>query len=246
MSIIETIHVALKEVSQIEEISDGVRVTTHCMYPSNGLVQVVVRGMGDSFVVSDEGGAIDELISSGANVTHSKQALERLAGSHGLNYSNGVLYSPNASRESLPVAILLVANAAKDVSNWLFSHTKIKRKKDFKKIVKEFLNHAFEQNKPHEAQIVGKSNKPHSFENVIVLSAGRRLVVDAVIHDANSINARVVANLDVRGAGYEKLEQRIVYDDEDSWPVGDLELLQLGAIVVPFSRSEAVFRRLAA
>ena len=30
----------LSEIATIKRVSDGVVVTTHCMYPSNGLVQV--------------------------------------------------------------------------------------------------------------------------------------------------------------------------------------------------------------
>ena len=48
-------------VAKVTPTSDGVRVTTHCMYPSNGLVQVTVRG-GESIVVSDEGGAVGEAV----------------------------------------------------------------------------------------------------------------------------------------------------------------------------------------
>ena len=34
---------SLDSIASITCTVDGVRVTTHCMYPSNGLVQVTVR-----------------------------------------------------------------------------------------------------------------------------------------------------------------------------------------------------------
>jgi hypothetical protein len=79
-----------------------------------------------------------------------------------------------------------------------------------------------------------------------VMANVRRLIVDPAVHDISSINARVVANLDVRAVNDPLLEQRIIYDDEEHWTPADLNLLQVGATVVPFSRSSEVIRRLAA
>jgi hypothetical protein len=95
-----------------------------------------------------------------------------------------------------------------------------------------------------EEILVGKSNKAHKFENLIHLPNGRRLIVDPVIQDMSSINARVVANLDVRAADYPDLEQRIVYDDEEDWKTENLNLLQVGATVIPFSQAPNVLGRL--
>jgi hypothetical protein len=52
--------------------------------------------------------------------------------------------------------------------------------------------------------------------------------------------------LDVRAIRDPLLEQRIVYDDKEDWTPADLNLLQVGATVVPFSRSSEAIRRLAA
>ena len=73
----------------------------------------------------------------------------------------------------------------------------------------------------------------------------RRLIIDAVTNEPSSINARVVANLDVAATKNPLLEQRIVYDDEDDWTPADLNLLNVGAIAVPFSRSSEVIERIA-
>jgi hypothetical protein len=71
------------------------------------------------------------------------------------------------------------------------------------------------------------------------------LIIDAVAHDASSINARVVANLDIKSVGDPLIDQRIVYDDQEEWTPADLNLLQVGAPAIPFSRSEEVIYRLA-
>jgi len=93
--------------------------------------------------------------------------------------------------------------------------------------------------------LVGHSNKPHKFDNIIFLSGSRRLVIDPVVNDRSSINARVVANMDLRAAEYEGLEQRIVFDDRQDWKIEDLNLLQVGAPVIKYSRAEEVIKRLA-
>jgi hypothetical protein len=72
-----------------------------------------------------------------------------------------------------------------------------------------------------------------------------RLVVDPVINEASSINARVIANLDVRQANYKGLVQRIVYDETDRWKAEDLRLLNVGATATPFGVAREVIARLA-
>lgn len=147
--------------------------------------------------------------------------------------------------EAAPLAITLVANAAQDIALHLFDHMKIKRNRDFKKLLAEFLKGAFDD-RVAAATIVGNSNKPHKFENVIFFPNGKRLIIDAASNDSSSVNARVVANLDVSAAANPLIDQRIVYDDEDEWTAADLNLLRVGAITIPFSRSSEVIERLAA
>jgi hypothetical protein len=140
--------------------------------------------------------------------------------------------------------MMLVANASKEAADWLFEHTKIKRYRNFKAVVSEFLRSKYDD-RVHKETLIGASNKAHKFENLIVLRDGKRLIVDPVIDDAGSINARVVANMDIRLAKYPDLEQRIVYDDSVAWEPENLNLLQAGASVIPFSRAADVIGRLA-
>jgi hypothetical protein len=95
-------------------------------------------------------------------------------------------------------------------------------------------------------RIIGGSNKEHAFDSIIFMPNGKRIVVDPVVHDMKSINARVVANMDVQRAGYDDLEQRIVYDDSDEWKASEINILQFGATVIPFSKAPRVLSRLAA
>lgn len=243
MTIYSIAHASLSDSFRVTEIPDGALVTTHCIYPSNGFVRVVVRGGNDCFVVSDEGGALLEIEAAGAEIDKPDRLLRHLVLERGLEMADGMIRSPRVGPDAVAVAIALVANTSRDVADWLFSHTKIKRERDFKDLLRQFLEAKFADKVRHET-LVGQSNKAHKFDHLLHLPDGKRIIVDPVLHDPSSINARVVANMDVRLAGYDNLEQRIVYDDEEDWTAEDINLLQVGAaIVMPFSRASDALGR---
>ena len=85
--------------SVLGALHDGVLVTTHCMYPSNGLVQVVVRGGTETVVASDEGGAFGEAASAGIPIAEHHKVLVHLIKDQGLLMKEGVIfYSPITNR----------------------------------------------------------------------------------------------------------------------------------------------------
>jgi hypothetical protein len=235
----------LAAMAAVTQIDGGWRVVTHCMYPSNALVSVTVRGGIQTAVASDEGGAFGEALSAGIAVKNYAAAVSHLLKDQGLLMSDGIIYTPPVTIEATAPSVLLVANASQDLARWMFEHAKVKKARDFRQALSDFLQKRFENRLTHNAVIVGKSNKPHRFANVISLENGRRLVIDPVVRDTSSINARVVANLDVRTANDQGVVQRIVYDDDESWSASDLNLLQVGAPAVPFSRSQEVIERMA-
>jgi hypothetical protein len=127
----------------------------------------------------------------------------------------------------------------------MFDHAKIKRTRDFKALLADFLAKRFDDRVDHNAIIVGHSTKPHKFANVVNLGHEKRLIIDPVAHEASSINARVIANLDVKAVEDPNIIQRIIYDDEESWSPADLNLLQVGAPVIAFSKASQVIERIA-
>jgi len=215
------------------------------MYPSNGLVDVVVRGGLHSAIVSDDGGAMSEALGVGIHAHPNDRQLKRLISAQGLEIKGGVISSPPVPFAEVPVSILLVANAAKDIASWLYDHAKIKRHRDFRKALENFLWTTFEERLTRNAIVVGK-RKQHTFANVIVLPGEDLLIIDPVSREPSSINARVVSNLDVAQAENPKIKQRLVYDDEEEWTPQDLGLLGIvGVPIVPFSRSPQIIQRIA-
>jgi hypothetical protein len=235
---------SLAAVCSIKDQEDGFRITTHCLYPSNGLVRVTVRGGLHSIVASDEGEALGEALSAGIELSDPDKFVGNFVKQRGLLLRKGVIYTKSISLDAAPVAILHVANTAKELANWLYDHGGVKRRHDFRQLLAAFLSETF-RDQVTESRITGASQKPHRFANVISFANGRRFIVDAVSNDPASVNARVVANLDVKAMQDPSIEQRIVYDDSEKWAAADLNLLKVGATIVPFSGAMNVIRRIA-
>lgn len=245
MSHVELIQRELANLFSVTAEDGFVRVVTHCVYPSNGLVQVAVRAGEETFVVSDEGRAVMQIQSVGASLSNTDRMIAPIIKPMGLKVARGVIHAPPCSASDVAYSIAVVANASKAVADWLFTHAKIRPHYNFKEVVSNFLKVAFNENVRPEI-IVGDSNKPHKFEHIIHAPNGRRIIVDAVVRDSNSINARFAANMDVKLANLDGVEQRIVYDDSDDWSTADLNLLRVGAPLIKFSNASEVFPRLVA
>lgn len=126
----------LASLASVEQVSDGVRVTTHCTYPSNGLVQVMVRGGVETVVASNEGGAFGE--AAAAEIPIAEHHSKLLAGMVRVTLKDGVIFTPRLPIVAAPVGILHVANASQEVARWFYEHCKIKRARDFRVLLSEF------------------------------------------------------------------------------------------------------------
>jgi hypothetical protein len=243
----ETIAAMLCRMIVTTSIGDGgVRASTHVLYPSNGAVTVTIRGGTDTFIVSDDGAALGELISSGLKSEISDRQIFAKVKTQGLRVQDGTISSPRVPTEAVPAAVMLVANASAEVARWALDHFSFEEKRNFRKDLENILGRYFHDNLKHNTPIIGASNKPHKFNYVVYLQKDRRLLVDPVTNDHNSIVSRVVANLDVSNAHDPYIDQLIVYDDHLKWSASDLKLLELGAQTVPFSQAEPEIRRHAA
>src|SRR6202040_4142770 len=81
-------------LSAAEEVEDGIRVTTHCMYPSNGLVRVTLRVGRETVVASDEGEAVGEALSAGIVLRNPDKILRSLVRQQGLDIHGGIITTP--------------------------------------------------------------------------------------------------------------------------------------------------------
>lgn len=246
MTGLDVLRDSILAMSSIEPIDDGFTVATHCLYPSNAVVRVSVHGREREFIVTDEGGATDEAASMNLRLQGSIPLIAPIVRRQGLKFQKGVIFSPPLPAEAVGPAVLLVANASKEAAYRLLDHLRVAVTRNFRQALTELLQRTFHQELRHDLPIIGASNKPHKFDHVVELAGGRRLLIDPVSRESTSINARVVANLDVRNAGNSDIIQRIIFDDHEKWPAADLNLLQIGAPVVPFSQTSDVLVRLIA
>jgi len=225
---------------------DGsVRVSTHVLYPSNGTVTVTVRGGEREFCVFDDGAAVSEMISAGLRGPIPDRMLRNRVCNRGLEVSKGVIRCPTIPVEGIPAAILLVANASRDVAEWAIERLPFRVVRNFRDDLAVLLDRYFHDALTKDIPIVGASNKPHKFSYVARMPGERTIIVDPVSNEPASINSRVVAHLDIRNAHNPSVTQFLVYDDSVRWNASDLKLLEIGAPTIPFSHAEPQVRLLA-
>lgn len=222
-------------------------VPTHCLYPSHGVVTVIVDGGADSFRVHDDGAALDELEAASGIMANPMAAMRSAVRHHGVMVSDkGVIYSPLAAPKELAATIAVVANASKEAAHRLIDSMRPRPRRNFRLEFEKLLELEFGHIRLRRASAIGGLRAPHKFDYVVHVSEQRQLLLDAVTPEPGSINAAVVAHLDVREAKLPNVVQRIIYDDEEKWKAEDLNLLSIGAPAVPFSRAREVLKRIAA
>lgn len=213
-------------------------VPTLLSYDNGVAVQGYVEGGQDHFVVSDGGSALRIYITAGGAQPTAVSALRTIAKGYGLGVNDaGHIYASKAGHEHLPYMIAQVAEASLAADATL---RRLLKRSRTKLSFKDFVGGQLQQaagihqivKRPH---VLGASNKNHEFDFAIPLSGDRKLVVDAVVQDANSINSAVVAHLDVKHAHQDRLSQLIIYDDAETWSRSNLALLGVGAPPIPVS-----------
>lgn len=258
MTDLGTIEAALASWPRPRQVGSEIAVPTHCLYPSNGVVHVYVSGGQKAFIsngvaeltVHDGGGALDEFHDIDCRMKDVTRLIRGIARAQGLDATeNGVIVSPHISAFQLAGTIALVANASKESAHALVDRHLIAPKRNFRESLQRVID--VERSKgrfmdvSQKKSIGGASSKQHKFDYELQLSSKKRILLDAVMRDSNSINSVLAANIDVKAVGLPDTLQRIVYDDDEDWKVSDLGLLALGATVIPFSKLSLVLGRIA-
>jgi hypothetical protein len=247
MTVYDAVLAAVAEWPKASQDENRVIVPTQCLYPSNGVVGVVVEGGADTFSVHDDGAALEELDSAGGTVAYPIAVMRSATRRLGVEVSDaGVIFAPLAVRADLTATIMIVANASKYAAHRLIDSMRPRPRRNFRLELERLLETEFGRVMLQRASAIPGAHKPHKFDFVVQVGERRRLLLDGVSPEASSINAAVVAHLDVKQANVPNLVQRIVYDDEEKWKAEDLSLLSVGAPVVPFSRAREVLKRVAA
>jgi hypothetical protein len=210
-------------------------------------VNVYVEAGATHFLVHDNGEALDQLRAMGGHEPYPGAVLRAAARRDGLKVSEAYrIFASAVPLEGLESAIVLVANVARDAADMLIARHRPMPRRPLGEELEAILNIQFPALWRKEEMLIGESNKHYRFDYAVTLPSKEKLVIETVNPDASSINAAVVAHLDVRNANPRGLIQRIVYDDHDKWPAESLRLLRVGAPPLALSAANDALRRLAA
>lgn len=243
----EEIERALRAWAPPRQEGEKALVPTQCLYPSNGIVVVTIEGGSDAFRVHDAGKTLEEALSSVASSYVSLPSARHIAQRQGLSVTDKwIIQSPLVTLSQLAGAVALVANVSKEIAHNMIDRAHPKPLRDIKEALAEILDNTFLHKWSPNEKISGKSNKQYRFDFSVRLLGERKLLIDAAHPDAVSINSVFVSNLDVRNAELPNIDQRIIYDDNQTWKSADLALLSSAARVIPFSQSKEILARMAA
>ncbi len=249
MSFIKTIEKSLNDYAAYVGVGSDVAVPTHCLYPSNKVVSVMISGGPRECVVSDNGGAISELTTSGLLLSNKDghfAHIKDLCKDRGVKFSQGQVVSPPVPIEGLVSALVMVANASKDIANWGIQSIKPRRKRNMRSEVSRILGRHFSADQISALEhVTGASTRRYPVDWVVRVDSAWRLLVDVVLPEPSSINAKAIAHMDIHGLqgkkndlGDVKFESVLTYDADDEWKSSDLSLLQMAGKLVPMSALE--------
>lgn len=244
MSIEDKISDALRDFARTENVGPYLAIPTQCLYPSNKSVTVYVSGGEHSCVVSDNGGAVDEITGAGFEIPYVHGFLSQFCRPRGLMESKGQILSPPMPTEDVAAGIVAVANASSEAATWGMHNLKPRRKRNLMAELSALLGRLFvpEHILAREA-ITGASNRRYHIDYAVRMPLDHLLLIDTVLPEASSINAKVVAHLDIQRTQNSRYESLLTYDDEDEWKASDLGLLRTAARLVPISALDVQLTR---
>jgi hypothetical protein len=235
---LEIIAHGISEWRRMATNSEGVLVSTDCLYYDRSNVAVTVVGLknGESVVVHDGRGAEDRLAASGRHVASVDRILSRVARRYGLVAQNCKISSLPAPASDIGMLVPLVANASQEGALALLKESTRGFKRDLPSEVIKLLERRYpDASIVSDDHIEGASRRSYRFDVSLTDLAERQLLVDVVSPDANSINAAVVANIDVARRTDRRFVQAIVYDPARAEMFGASNLSLLASVALTLS-----------
>jgi hypothetical protein len=208
----------------------GILITTDCLYPSRASVVILVVGglRGETVTVHDDGGAAEELFIVGRTAARLRGILTRVARRYGLCVVGDVIASEPCPMEDVAAAIRLVANASQEAARELLGVSEPRAKRDLPQEIARAVTILHPDAQVlFEHAVTGASSRSHRFDVFVPLPGGQSLLVDTVSPDTSSVNAAIVANLDVGRRQDVRYLRAIVFDPlrQDAFDPGSLALL---------------------
>jgi hypothetical protein len=215
--------------------ADGVLVPTPILYPSNGHVVVHVSGGAHTCVVSDRGDALRTARSHSVEIPDVDHWLSITLRGSFLHHSHGQITSGEMKLDDVFAGISLVARAASDAVRYAIDHYKPLEDTIYERTYREMKGKFGTPNVSRETNIAGASNRNYRFDFAAPIGP-RLLVLDTVVPNANSVNAKAIAHIDVGNLKDTAPFHAIVYDNDADWDASDINLLQSAAQLLPIAR----------
>jgi hypothetical protein len=217
-----------------EETEFGLRVRTHCLYPSFSPVDVFVAKIGDSFRIHDGASAAREAWLHGRDHVLISGCLKREAENYRLKVLDGSMVADAHNEEWLASAILSVANASAAAANSAVARLSAAAEESLVERIADALSRSFNKDKiVREFPLRGKSGKEHRFDFALLDHGREQIIIDAISPHHTSISAKYVSFADADGPSIHKFA---VYDkpllrDDVSLMQQVAEIVPLGALV---------------
>lgn len=172
---------------------DGLRIMTHCLYPSFEQVAVFVVGKGDDLIVHDGAGAARSAWLHGSEPRAVSRSLTNAAASFGCEVKDHTILTRAASVDWLWAAIASVANASSDAARASAGRIRQTAEETLIRKTKAILDSAsWKPGTKLDAQYPGESGKIHTFD--LMIEHGTEIaLMDAVVSHPNSIAAKYLA-----------------------------------------------------
>lgn len=205
-----------------------VLVPTTTLLPSGALVMARVQQLPDGrFVVSDDGGAIDE-VSSQLFTTPGKRELrkgEEIAQRLGLQFDALGFRTEGVTAEQLQAAIIYVAEAARQWASQLTEAAQRRQDRDLAARVEERLREVLPDRAiSRDREVQGLSSRSYQFDLVADLGEDRLALFELVSPHPNAIAAAHLKFFDVSGS-HPTWPREAVVERLNEWPSADLAVL---------------------
>jgi hypothetical protein len=222
---------ALESLYACEETEYGLRVRTHCLFPSFSQVEVFIVKIGDGFRIHDGGSAAKESWLHGRDDHLISSCLKREGERFHLEIVNDSLVASAHDEQWLPAAILAVANASSAAAYAAVSKLSVAAEESLVERIGDALARSFAKDKiVKKFSVRGKSGKEHAFDFALLGDGRNQIIIDAVSPHHASIASKYVAFSDSGGQGLRKFavfERPLLRDD--------VSLMQQVAQIVPLA-----------
>lgn len=212
---LEAVKIALEEYQEVKITDKGLRVPTHCLYPSFEQVFVFCVKHGEEIIVHDGNGAARSAWIHGASEKNISHALRTKANQYGMEVSERQIRTRINGMDWLWAGVVSVANTSAQAAYASLGKIRKIREEQVIKKAREILLGNPELKRPTQMldvkmgyNFIGSSGKMHRCE-MLIKTGNKKILVSAVTPHPNSVAAKYLEFSDMEDPDVSK---RLIYD----------------------------------